>query len=65
MRIVTALLFAITTVAVLGAGTATAAPLSPAAICRAAASASMATKVHCRIVRKCGYFGCSYEEVCT
>jgi hypothetical protein len=65
MRIVMALLFAIATAAVLGAGTATAAPLSPAAICKAANSASMATMVHCRIVRKCSYFGCSYEEVCT
>ncbi|HEV3185187.1 MAG TPA: hypothetical protein VGZ49_09920 [Xanthobacteraceae bacterium] len=65
MRIVMALLFATATAAFLGAGTAPAAPLSPAAICKAANSASMATKVHCRVVRKCGYFGCSYEEVCT
>ena len=46
-------------------GTASAAPLSAAAVCKAAAKASLVAKVHCRVVRRCGYFGCSYEEVCT
>jgi hypothetical protein len=65
MRIVTALLFAIATALFVGTGAASAAPLSCSAICKAAASASMTKKVHCRIVRRCGYFGCSYDEVCT
>jgi hypothetical protein len=64
MRIVTTFLFAITAVALVGTGTASAAPPA-AAVCKAAAAASMVSKVHCRVVRKCGYFGCSYEEVCT
>jgi hypothetical protein len=38
---------------------------SSAAICKAARSASLIAKAHCRVVRRCGYFGCSYEEVCT
>jgi hypothetical protein len=25
----------------------------------------MVSKAHCRVVRRCGYYGCSYEEVCT
>jgi hypothetical protein len=23
------------------------------------------SKAGCRVVRKCGYFGCSYEQVCS
>ncbi len=46
-------------------GAASAAPLSSSAVCRAAAKTSLVSKVHCRIVRKCSYFGCSYEEVCS
>jgi hypothetical protein len=64
MRIVT-ILFATAIVALVGAGTASAAPLSSGALCKAATKASLVAKAHCRVVRKCGYFGCSYEEVCT
>jgi hypothetical protein len=46
-------------------GAASAAPFSPAAVCKAAAKASVIAKAGCRVVRKCGYFGCSYEQVCT
>ena len=57
-------LFAIAVVTFIATGAASAAPFS-AAVCKAAAKASMVTKAHCRVVRRCGYFGCSYEEVCT
>ena len=43
---------------------ASAAPLSAGAICKAAGKTSLVSKVHCRVVRKCGPFGCSNEEVC-
>jgi hypothetical protein len=46
-------------------GTGSAAPLAAGAICKAAGKASLVSKAHCRVVRKCGYFGCSYEEVCS
>jgi len=46
------------------AGMASAAPLAPAAICKAASKTSFVSKAHCRVVRRCSYFGCSYEEVC-
>ena len=59
------ILFVITVVALVGAGQAPAAPLSSGALCKAATKASLVAKAHCRVVRKCGYFGCSYEEVCT
>ena len=65
MRKIMILLFAIAAVAFVGAGAASAASLSPAAVCKAAAKASMITKAGCRVVRKCNYFGCSYEQVCT
>jgi hypothetical protein len=65
MRIITTLLFAVAAVGLVGTGAACAAPPSAAAVCKAAAAVSMVSKVHCRVVRKCGYFGCSYEEVCT
>jgi hypothetical protein len=65
MRKITICLFATAAVSFVDTGTASAAPLSPAAVCKAAAQASMMTKVGCRVVRKCGYFGCSYEQVCT
>jgi hypothetical protein len=45
-------------------GAASAAPFSPA-VCKAAAKASVISKARCHVVRKCGPFGCSYEEVCT
>jgi hypothetical protein len=61
MRIVTTFLFAVTAVALVGTGTASAAPPAAGAVCKAAAAASMVSKAHCRVVRKCGYFGCSYE----
>ena len=46
------------------AGMASAAPLAPAAICKAASKTSFVSKAHCHVVRRCSYFGCSYEEVC-
>jgi len=58
-------LLAMAAVTFVATGTASAAPLSAAAVCKAAAKASLVAKVHCRVVRRCGYFGCSYEEVCT
>jgi len=57
-------LFAIAAVGFVATGAASAAPFSPA-VCKAAAKASLITKAGCRVVRKCGYFGCSYEQVCT
>jgi hypothetical protein len=60
----TIVLFAAAAVTLGAAGAASAAPFSPA-LCKAAAKASVISKVGCRIVRKCGYFGCSYEQVCT
>jgi hypothetical protein len=67
MRMIVTILFASLAIAAggfLGIEKASAAP-SRGPICTAAAAASMVSKVHCRVVRKCGYFGCSYEEVCT
>jgi hypothetical protein len=57
-------LFAIVAAAFVASEAASAAPFS-GAVCKAAGKASLVSKVHCRIVRRCGYFGCSYEEVCT
>ena len=65
MRKVMIFLFAVAAVTFVTTGAASAAPLSSAAVCKAATKASLVSKVHCRVVRKCGYFGCSYEEVCT
>jgi hypothetical protein len=65
MRKVMIFLFAIAAVTFLASGAASAAPFSPAAICKAAAKASVISKAGCRVVRKCGYFGCSYEQVCS
>jgi hypothetical protein len=65
MRKMTMSLLAIATVMFVTTGAASAAPLSCRAICKAAAKTSLVSKVHCRIVRRCGYFGCSSEEVCT
>jgi hypothetical protein len=64
MRKVMIFLFAIAAVTFLATGAASAAPFSPA-VCKAAAKASVISKAGCRVVRKCGYFGCSYEQVCT
>ena len=64
MRKITMSLLGTAAVMFVMAGTASAAPLAPAAVCKAAAKASMVAKVHCRVVRRCSYFGCSYEEVC-
>jgi hypothetical protein len=64
MRKITMSLLAIAAVMFVIAGTASAAPLAPAAVCKAAVKTSMVSKAHCRVVRRCGYFGCSYEEVC-
>jgi hypothetical protein len=67
MRKLTTLLFLIAAAGFFATGSASAAPLSltPATVCKAAAQASMVTKAGCRVVRRCGYFGCSYEQVCT
>jgi hypothetical protein len=65
MRKVMIFLFAIAAVTLAATGAASAAPFSPAAVCKAAAKASVISKAGCRVVRKCGYFGCSYEQVCT
>jgi hypothetical protein len=65
MRKVMIFLFAIAAVTFLASVAASAAPFSPAAVCQAAAKASVISKAGCRVVRKCGYFGCSYEQVCT
>src|SRR5262249_20255086 len=66
MRKLTTLLFLIAAVGFLGTGSASAPALlpTPSAICKAAAQASMVAKAGCRVVRRCGYFGCSYEQVC-
>jgi hypothetical protein len=64
MRNITMSLLAIATVMFVTTGAAYAAPLSSTAICRAAAKTSLVSKAHCRIVRRCSYWGCSYEEVC-
>jgi len=65
MRKITMSLLAVAAVMFVTTGAASAAPLSTAAVCKAAGKASLVSKVHCRVVRKCGYFGCSYEEVCS
>jgi hypothetical protein len=59
------MIFLLAIAAVLASGAASAAPFSPAAVCKAAAKASVISKAGCRVVRKCGYFGCSYEQVCS
>jgi hypothetical protein len=64
MRKVMIFLFAIAAVTFLASRAASAAPFSPA-VCKAAAKASVISKAGCRVVRKCGYFGCSYEQVCS
>jgi len=62
MRKLMIFLFAAAAVIFAATGAASAAPFSPA-VCKAAAKASVISKAGCRVVRKCGYFGCSYEEV--
>jgi hypothetical protein len=64
MHKATIVLFAVAAVTIGANGAASAAPFS-AAVCKAAAKASVISQAGCRIVRKCGYFGCSYEQVCT
>jgi hypothetical protein len=64
MRKLMTLFFAVA-VSLVASSPASAAPFSSAAVCKAAAKASMVSKAHCRVVRRCGTFGCSYEEVCT
>jgi hypothetical protein len=64
MRKLMTLFFAVAAM-FLATGAASAAPLSAAAVCKAAEKATMVSKAHCRVVRRCGTFGCSYEEVCT
>ena len=65
MHKLTTLLFATAAVTLLATGAASAAPFPAAAVCKAAGKAALVTKAHCRVVRRCGYYGCSYEEVCT
>jgi hypothetical protein len=65
MRKITTFSLAIVAVMFVTGGAASAAPLSAGAVCKAAGKTSLVSKVHCRVVRKCGYFGCSYEEVCS
>jgi hypothetical protein len=64
MRNITLSLLAIATALFVTTAAASAAPLSSTAMCRAAAKTSLVSKAHCRIVRRCSYWGCSYEEVC-
>jgi hypothetical protein len=64
MRKAMIFLFAVAAVTFTATGAASAAPFSPA-VCKAAVKASMISKAGCRVVRKCSYFGCSYEQVCT
>jgi hypothetical protein len=64
MRKIMSSLLATAAVMFVMAGMASAAPLSPAPVCKAAAKASMVSKAHCHVVRRCSYYGCSYEEVC-
>ena len=64
MRKLMIFLFAAAAVTFAATGAVSAAPFSTA-ICKAAAKASMISKAGCRVVRKCGYFGCSYDQVCT
>jgi len=64
MRKLGTFLFALVAVTIVSTGPAPAASFSSAAVCKAAGKASLVSKVHCRVVRKCSYFGCSYEEVC-
>ena len=65
MRKITTFSLAIVAVMFVIGGAASAAPLSFGAVCKAAGKTSLVSKAHCRVVRKCGYFGCSYEEVCS
>jgi hypothetical protein len=65
MRIIITLFVAIAAIGLVGIEETSAAAPSAGAICKAAAAASLVSKAHCRVVRKCSYFGCSYEEVCT
>jgi hypothetical protein len=64
MRIILIALFAIAAGALPGATPASAAAVCGDTIHKAAAAASMVSKAKCRTVRRCGYFGCSYDEVC-
>jgi len=57
-------LLAIAAVTFAATGTVSAAPLAPTAVCKAAGKVSLVSKAHCRVVRRCSYYGCSYEEVC-
>jgi hypothetical protein len=63
MRKLMIFLFAIAAIAFAATAAASAAPFA-GALCKAAGKASLVSKAHCRVVRTCGYFGCSYEEVC-
>jgi len=66
MRIIVSLvaisLFA--TVGLLGTPGTSAATPAASAITKAATAASLVSTVRCRVVRRCSYFNCSYEEVC-
>jgi hypothetical protein len=64
MRKLVIFLFAAAVITFAATGAASAAPFSPA-VCKAATKASVISKTGCRVVRKCGYFGCSYDQVCT
>ncbi|HEV2955786.1 MAG TPA: hypothetical protein VGX95_06685 [Xanthobacteraceae bacterium] len=64
MRKVMIFLFAVAAVTLVATGAASAAPF-PGAMCKAAGKVSLVAKAHCRVVRRCGFFGCSYEQVCT
>ncbi len=64
MRIILIALLAVAAGGLLGATRTSAEMTSGSAIHKAAAATSVISKARCRVVRRCGYFGCSYEEVC-
>jgi len=65
MRIILVVAFAIAAGGLMGAGKISAAPACGGAIGEAAAATSMVFQARCRVVRRCSYWGCSYEEVCS
>ncbi len=64
MRIILIVLFTITAGGLAGVAKSSAAVTCGGVIEQAAAATTLVAKARCRTVRRCSYFGCSYEQVC-
>ncbi len=64
MRIILIVLFTIAAGGLAGSTKSSAAVPCGGVIGEAAAATTLVSKARCRTVRRCSYFGCSYEQVC-